>query len=322
MRYKETVTKAGRDYVAEIEAKRQRLGHGAPPGAERVSTLSEAYKRSHTDRELRRYFPVALIATVEASVRFGLGRLIDRAPAAFESFVQSGWSRDQRFDPSILTAVAGKRITVGELLSHLRPINGVPDVAAAMSAALSADFLDAVSAIHDRWLVEIQGEPKAPIIKDRAGVISGLESAFRFRHILAHEAAPRVELSIEEGERQLQSVAAFVNATEELVFQMTEPDAPLTQADMNEQAARKLHSADQELSAVLGRAAETLDRKRLDLLRQSQEEWLRYRDLQSENEGLAFEGGSLRPTIHANAHTDVTRARIKDLERLLIEWGK
>src|SRR5437867_1923404 len=110
-----------RDYVAEIEAKRGRSRWYEVAGASRVSTLSDVFKRARHDAELRRYFPIALIAVVEASTRFALTRLIDNTSGGLNSFLASQWAKEQKFDLTILRAIAGRRLTIGELISHLVP---------------------------------------------------------------------------------------------------------------------------------------------------------------------------------------------------------
>jgi hypothetical protein len=52
----------------------------------------------------------------------------------------------------------------------------------------------------------------------------------------------------------------------------------------------------------------------------SENEWRLYRDTQAENEGAAFEGGSIRPLIESGAREQLTRARIADVRRLLVNW--
>ena len=311
--------KIGRDYVAEIEAKRARGRRVEIPGAWRVELLSAAFERSKEDAELRRYFPLAVIAVIEGSVRSAVQRLIDEKPGCFEKFLTCQWSREQKFDLSVLQAVSGKRISVGELISHLVTVKSVDNVIRVLSDVLGQSVVPLLQRIHDRWSVEVECAPKEPMISDLDGVLAALAAAFKHRHILAHEPADGLKISVDEVADELRAAAAFVGAVDQIVSQAIHPDAPLTQNAMNRAAADQAQAADDELQAALRAAPKSLE-KRADFLADVQEKWTEYRAAQAQLEGLAFEGGSIRPMIEAGARCEMARSRLTDIRRLFANW--
>ena len=308
-----------RDYITEIEAKRARNRSHIIAGAFRLHSLNEAFRRVGTDGELLRYFPVALIAIVEGHIRDSIRRLIDQKPGASSAFLSSSWAKEQKFDMVVLQAIAGRRISLGELIAHLIPIKSVETINTVMSALLGETFTTKLGTVHDRWDVEVKKNAPTPIISDAGAVLGTLATTFRARNVLAHEPMG-MEIVAGDVEEQIAAVAALISATDEIVSQAIEPDAPLTQTDMNIRAGESARAAESELDRVLAEARQVLEDQRIRVLEQSQEHWVRYRDAQVENEGLAFEGGSIRPTMAAGAYEAVTKQRIADVRRLLVNW--
>ena len=308
-----------RDFIAEIERKRTR-NRLHPIGAPlRLGVIEDALRRVRGDAELLRYFPVALVAVIETFIRKAIQQLIDNRPQALDGFLASPTGKDQRFDLTILRAVAGKQISVGELLGHLIPIKSLESIDAAMTSVLGQPFLPVLRTVHDRWAVEIHGKPKQPIIPDLDAVLERIATLFSDRHILAHEDADNYELTFHHVDSQLNATAAFLDAASELVSNVLYPDAPLTQVAMNQAAAEATRDATTSMIATIDALRPRLSTSMLAALDQSQAAWLAYRDAQSRLEGLEFEGGSMQPMIESSAQETLTTARIVDLNRVLMD---
>ena len=160
------------------------------------------------------------------------------------------------------------------------------------------------------------------MISDSDAVVAAIRDAFRLRHVLAHEPASRVGVTKDQIGDQLRAVAAMMSATSEIIEQTIDPDAPMTQLGMNERSRQVAHLADAEMIEARGNAIGGIDAESAKVLSRSQEAWLAYREAQVEVEGLAFEGGSIRPQIEAQAREAITRARIADFRRLDPRWGR
>ena len=306
-----------RDYVREIEQKRERgqMHPGLAPS--RVKTLKDALARvSSNDRELFRYFPVALAATVEAFVRRAVQEILDRRTDLFDAFLRTSFAKDAKFNLAVLGAVGGKRVSAGEIVGHLISVKGIPDIENVLRDVTGTSFLGAVRTVHDRFAVEVMKKPKVPIIADLDSVLATLADVFKFRHILAHEAPERVDLNRDVVAKHIEGVAAFIDAAAEVVTETVHPGHPLTQADMHHAASDAAGIVIEAMEADLQWLGEKLPERMREALAASQSAWKGYCDKEVEFEGLEFGGGSLAPTVMCWALESLVIARREQLKRV------
>jgi uncharacterized protein YecT (DUF1311 family) len=97
--------------------------------------------------------------------------------------------------------------------------------------------------------------------------------------------------------------------------------APVTQADMNDCAARDYQAADERLNDIYDLAVEVargMDEHSEagveETLRAAQRAWIGFRDLACELEGLQAEGGSMQPMLISSCLARLTWVRAGDLE--------
>lgn len=98
-----------------------------------------------------------------------------------------------------------------------------------------------------------------------------------------------------------------------------------TQTEMNICAAEEYKKADEKLNAVYAKAIKILDETQQDkqqkaLLIKAQKSWIKYRDLACDFETAGFEGGSIRPLLHATCLTRLTEQRTNDIPEAFMEW--
>ena len=98
-----------------------------------------------------------------------------------------------------------------------------------------------------------------------------------------------------------------------------------TQLDMNICSFRDYLESDIELNQTWSRIERTFDREPkkgsgqsdFEALLEAQRAWLVYRDKQCDAEAVAFEGGSMQPTVESTCLARVTRVRTEELNALL-----
>jgi uncharacterized protein YecT (DUF1311 family) len=94
-----------------------------------------------------------------------------------------------------------------------------------------------------------------------------------------------------------------------------------TQLDMNNCAAAELAHADRALNETYQAVLRLLDPERVELLREAQRAWIRWRDAECEFEASEFAGGSMEPMIQALCLAHVTKERTKALAPLVTDRG-
>lgn len=277
--------------------------------------LRSSLKTVGNDEELLKYFPVALIARLESFFRGAIAILLNGDQTRLSRILDSSFGRDHKFDLSVLGAVGNSAITVGELVAHLVPISKLEHVEGFMSLILGRPFFDQLRTAHDRGDVEIRKLPPSPIIGDYQGTLARLARAFDYRHLIAHGTSDTLKLTQEEVAEMLAAGIQFLEASTSVVLDTLHPNAPLTQADMNEHADRSFHEVDKALASKVAEVSAALDDRRRGVLERAQEAWLNFREAHGSFADLYAEGGSMGPMLSSIELSNITSERIEQLQR-------
>ncbi|HUG37504.1 MAG TPA: hypothetical protein VML54_11170, partial [Candidatus Limnocylindrales bacterium] len=177
----------------------------------RLIALERAFE-SHDkkQRELTRYFPVALIAAMEGYFRAAVKDLVD----AGEPFVSNADrpASNMRLDFSMIRAVHGKSVTIGELVAHAIPLSRLEHIEAAISSLLGGPFLPRLRTTIDRWAHEVEGKPATPMLRDPERVFADVARTFELRHIVCHELASSYVIEYDEVSRCFESCVQLLRA--------------------------------------------------------------------------------------------------------------
>lgn len=304
-----------RDVIQEIAAVRQRRRFGSAISELplRLLTIEHTFRTyDKSNPELSRYFPVALIACLEGYIRLAIKDLID----AGEPYLTNAESLSSsiKLDFSVVRAVHGKHVTVGELVSHGLPISRLEHIDAALSGLLGKSFLRELRVTTDRWSHEVKGEPATPILAEPDSVFADVARTFELRHIISHELASAYEIKIEEISRCFESCVLFLRAADEYVSNTLHPGAPLTQTDMNIAAGEELEAAEQRLAALVSDLKSRFDPDELSAFEDVQSKWQVYCDAWAGFQaGERSTGGTIWPLIYASTAQEMVEKRIKEL---------
>ena len=282
----------------------------------RLMYLGSAYKsRQNIDKELWRYFPISIIACLEAFFRLAIKQLIDAGePYLTNSQYLLG---KKRIDFDVLKALHGQSITIGDIAAHLISVNNLNQISEVMSELLGHDFLKEVSQTHDRCNVEVFKHPKRAIISDSNITFRFVARTFELRHIFCHEFANKYELDTSEVEWCFEHSCKFLRASEEHIWQTLSPDEPLTQTDMNIDMAKKCDVERKKLDTLIQRVLEYLTTKQTAEFLKANKAWEEFLLASAHVEGLQYEGGTIRPLIEGGAILTLLKERIQNLESLV-----
>src|SRR5437867_145258 len=96
------------------------------------------------------------------------------------------------------------------------------------------------------------------------------------------------------------------------------PSYAQSQEEMNQQAAKDFDAADAAMNEAYKPFMNKIDKEAQAKLKSAQRAWVAFRDAQAELEAdLAARGGSMVPMIYNRTRTEITKARTKELEKLL-----
>ena len=311
-------TRDGRRTIDRILSTRSRLRFEQREAElfARLSAIKHSYKQlDPAIYELLRYYPIALVACLESWFRLAIRELVDSGEPYLGNARQL--LRREGVDYDILAGLHGQTITIGEVISHHSPISSLGHIIAVMDTVVGGNFRKSVSEVHDRWKVEIEKQPNAPIIADVDETFRNVDRAFELRHIFCHETATAIEVGRDEIDRCVDHTATFLKASDELISQTLFPDAPLTQTDMNIASHEDYKKEREGLDLLIETIDAALSGERRERFAAANEAWESFLGASVEVEGLAYEGGSMRPTIAALAATQLVSDRKTQLERLL-----
>jgi uncharacterized protein YecT (DUF1311 family) len=306
-----------REIIQEIADIRQRRRFGSAMSelTIRLFALEDAFKKhGGAESELIRYFPVALIACVEGYVRMVIKDLVDSGEPYLTNAEKPASSL--KLDFSLLRAVHGKAVTVGELVAHGVPLSRLEHIEGVLSSLLGKGFLDALRTTTDRWAHEVKGEPATPILAHPDSVFSDVAKTFELRHIICHEIASAYEIETKQVAQCFESCVSFLRATDELISETLHPGAPLTQTDMNIAAGKSLVEKEQMLGEAIAALKARLDAAETAAFEEAQQRWEHYRDAWASfvADALAA-GGSIWPMIRSKTEKATVERRIEEVKQ-------
>ena len=311
-------TKDGRKIIEQIVSVRSRLRFERREAElfARLSAIESSYERVDPGvPELLRYYPTALVACVESYFRLAIKELIDSGEPYLGNSRQL--LRREGYDFDILMGLHGETITIGEVISHHPSISSLGHVIATMERVMGIDFRKAIAEVYDRWNVEIGKKPRQPIIFNLDDTFCHVERTFELRHVLCHETATAIEIEKEEIDKCIRHTSVFLKASDELISQTLFPDAPLTQADMNEASYSEYEKEREGMDGLVKTISDGFSSKQNEQFVLANKAWEAFFKSSVEIEALYYEGGSIMPTIANRAATQLVRDRKRQLERLL-----
>lgn len=304
-----------RDIIQEIAEvrHRRRFGSAMAELPLRLFALEHAFKKhDKSEDELTRYFPVALIACVEGYFRMAIKELVDAGEPYLSNAEKQAFSI--KLDFSVLRAIHGKTITVGEFVAHSVQLSRLEHLEAVLSNLLNTGFLQAIRATTNRWAHEVKGQPVTPILAKPDEVFADVARTFELRHIICHEIASAYEIEPEEVTRCFESCVVFLRAADEFISETIHPGAPLTQTEMNIAARQSLEERREQLADAVAELRSRLDAAELAAFDESQEKWQTYCDAWADFvAGERASSGTIWPLNYASEAEAVVKRRLEEV---------
>jgi uncharacterized protein YecT (DUF1311 family) len=300
--------------IADVRARRQ-FGSAMAELPFRLMTLEQAFKsHDRSQTELTRYFPVALVACIEGYFRMAIRDLVDSGDPYLANAEKA--AATIKPDLSLMRAVHGRRITMGELIGHSVPISRLEHIDAALSSLLGTSFLTKLRLTTDRWAHEVRGEPSTPILGNPDEIFANVLRTFELRHVICHEIASAYEIDTAEIERCFESCVSFLRAADECISETLHPGAPLTQTDMNIAAYQSQQDAEARLAAVVATITNSATVEEIAAFNQVQANWLSFcESWVALRVGDRNQGGTMWPMLYSSLKQSVTERWIADLQK-------
>jgi uncharacterized protein YecT (DUF1311 family) len=304
-----------RDRIEEIVARRSRSFRSNPVSRWEIEILARQWQDGTQDLgDASDFIPIRLVTMLEVFTRTWIATLVD----AGEPYVERAGDLvggSVKFDFGVVRALAGKQVSVGELVSHSVSINQLADLDNIFTALMGAKLFSAIENLVDRWSSEVD-DVWDPIIPDIAEMRRNLASLFNTRHIVVHEMPLSAPYQAGDIGGYIAATLHFVHAVDQFLDSMLNGNFPLQQQPMNAEAWRRAEEKDAELSAWLeGQVALVSS----PLFTKAQEIWTAFRAAQSEYVGGYDQEwpGTIAPLLQATEYSRLTETRLAELKSLV-----
>ena len=198
----------------------------------RLIWLEYAYEnRDKSNKEMLRYFPIAIIACIETFFRLTIKQLIDHGEPYLTNSQSIMPKTNVGFE--ILKALHGQKVTIGDIISHSISLSSFEHIVSNVNKTMALDFLKELAEIKNRWAIEIEKQTDKPMLSNPNEVFKYVARTFQLRHIFCHETASNHIFEIEEIEKCFENSIRFLKASGVLINHILYPNAPLTQAEIN-----------------------------------------------------------------------------------------
>ena len=263
----------------------------------RLSKLEKTIKTvSPTDDEVFKYFPVAMVACFEAYFKLAIAEIIDRRSDLKKNAVSS-FAKNIKIDIEALSKMNDVGISIGELVAHNLQYSSFEKIEEQMSIVLASSFKEKISTVHNRYLVEVHGAQIVPIVEDVDKAWESVRRIFELRHIICHELANQEIFDNNEIIEAFTDCVQVLNAVDEIVGNVLEPNYPLTQIEINEQSVKDLELKSDELQSLKESILKLLEQKDIEQFMKADESWTDYAFQWAEFESRYYEGGSIHFSV-------------------------
>lgn len=202
--------------------------------------------------ELHRHVVVSSIAALQTFHRSIIVSLVDSAQEYRERVAELLTEKVSLKEA--LTWLGGQSVTFGELVAHHAPCNNVNDMLTWLGAILDCDMKRALSEAISPWDRDKDTQEVEKLVPDIKLLLNQLGNAFKLRHIFAHEAAPDIDIMVDECKLMHDAISIWIKGVDAVVWSIAYKDVPLTTYDMNMHADNEIREAVKALEKAMSRA--------------------------------------------------------------------
>ncbi|MFI5201471.1 MAG: hypothetical protein ACHQNE_03710 [Candidatus Kapaibacterium sp.] len=294
-----------RNYISEIqEIKKRSVSHRRVAARKRLDAIKETWTHHKLHDDVFGYFPIALITVIVSNCRLVAADLVDNSDAFLENAVRE---LEIKIDATIMRAIKGDEVSVGDLVGHTLKLNDLNDINGALSKIIGQDFFELLKQ-------RIESKTRTKNIEWSSLYVT-LRRLFELRHIAAHELS---DLVIDAGfvEKSIEYVSALIDEIEYVALDVLYPNSPMTQAEMNQVAHNSLLETKDKYETLLSIIESHLGSEWLDF-KPEIDAFYQACEIGAKSFSDPYMGGTIQPLMYDSHFEGLLKHEIKRLKLLL-----
>jgi hypothetical protein len=311
---------AGCDLLAEItEVKRRKPKETR--GLHYEFEHLERHWKGATGTATQDFYPIRTVTLLEVFTRSWAAKLIDHGVPYTERALEL--KIDIKINLSLVTAIQGRTITMGDLIAHNLPVNSFGQICGVFQTLLAADFLSLLGEAQTsrttlQEMMDGKFDHMSPrqIITDADRMRRSLVRLFEVRNILCHELPAKQVYESGEIAGFLSAAKEFTRAADHIFGWTLYGNEPQTNLEMKIRAAEDVEKSEAELAAISEVIEADMDKKRFKLWAKANKTWRAYRQAEAACRADMFRGGTMAGLIWSLEEKALTIARLQHLKEI------
>jgi len=267
------------------------------------------------------FFPIRAVTIIEVFTRSWIATLIDRGSPYADRGVSLTQNISFKTDFSVVASVQSKAVTFGQIVGHSITLSQIGQVVGVLDKILGCEIKPKLATVKSIFTSEIE-DPNVPcVVPDVDGMLAKLSLLFQIRHILCHEIPAVKVYDPADLEGILAAATEFVAAVEAILTLEENPNGlPMTQAEMTQNAWKRLRTGRYELAGVL-RECRSHGFGRTQRFRRFSLAWRAYiQSYYSEQLSMEPFRGTSAPMIDAYEELQIVEEQARVLRAALNHW--
>lgn len=185
---------------------------------------------SKASDELKKYVPVALVATMESFIRSTVAKLIN---SNYDYLLNAKGIFDGKFELDLYTKLHKLEFTIGELIAHQIPFGKFDHISSVFDAILKEDFMKKLNSLNaNTFYIGYQGPNPKDFSSNYDQIVKDTKNVLEMRHIICHEMSTKVEIHHEVLLQIFNSVKALIYQIYNYVYTILYPDSLLNEEEL------------------------------------------------------------------------------------------
>jgi len=271
-------------------------------------------KGNFANNEIIKYFPIGIVALIEAFTRNIIKNLIDHGKPYIDNIIKLEKKCD-KLDFKIITEIQKKNITIGEFVSHVLSINNMENIISILSLLTNSDFFCEFKTFISDYDSDYLSDEIVSLKNNFNETLENINNTFKLRHIFCHESIPQDKVDVHLISKCFESSKIFILSLDTYIHYILYGPVEKSAREMYDKVIDEFNVIDNELKKVLTIIYDSdQDIYEKKLLLESIKIWEQYREQMATAITYQCRHGNLGIILSHECKTNITKHQIAALK--------